>query len=187
MSKKILFIVLGIIILGELVWAGWTLSRSNNATGPVTKLTFPVKASPTTISLTSEKSTIKTGDKTTVLINLSSTRSTDGTDLIILYDPKVLSVNAQNPVTFGKLYDDYPLNKVDLSSGKIMVSGISNKKGGTIANGLFGSVEFTAKAPGKTKIVLDFTPGSTVDSNVIETSTGHDILQGVNNLELNIN
>ena len=42
------------------------------------------------------------------------------------------------------------------------------------------------KAPGKAKIAFDFTPGSTTDSNVIETKTAQDILGSVTDLEVNI-
>lgn len=192
MNKKIIFIILGAVIVGELIWAGWTLSKEWTqskiapAPSPVIRPQRTKVVKPTTISLVADKNQLKKGEKLTVAINLSSEVATDGTDLIILYDPKLLSVNAQTPVTLGSLYDDFPLNKVDSESGRITISGISNKSGGTVANGLFGTVIFTAKKAGVAKISLDFTAGSTVDSNVIETDSGKDVLEKVNNLEVNI-
>lgn len=191
MNKKTIFIILGVVIVGELIWAGWILSKE--WIQPKTPTALPSVQPqvskvviPTVVSLTSDKNQVKLGEKFTVAINISSEIATDGTDLIILYDPKLLSVNTQTPVILGSLYDDYPLNKVDSGSGRITVSGISNKSGGTVANGLFGSVEFSAKKAGQAKISLDYTPQSTVDSNVIETYSGKDVLEKVNNLEVNI-
>lgn len=192
MDKRFIFIILGVIIAAELIWAGWTLSKEWTqskiapAPSPVIRPQRTKVVKPTTISLVADKNQLKKGEKLTVAINISSEIATDGTDLIILYDPKLLSVNAQTPVTLGSLYDDFPLNKVDSESGRITISGISNKSGGTVANGLFGTVIFTAKKAGVAKISLDFTAGSTVDSNVIETDSGKDVLEKVNNLEVNI-
>ena len=71
-------------------------------------------------------------------------------------------------------------------TGKITVAGITQAQGGVLANGLFGTVVFQAKAAGQAKISLDYTPGSTIDSNVTESETVEDVLDKVENLEINI-
>lgn len=178
--------VIGVVIIGEIIWAGWTLFKPSSPLSVTQQPVVKVNLKPTVISLQSDKSTLKVGEKVTISINISSTKSTDGTDLIILYDPKLLSVDPTTPVMLAKLYDDYPVNKVDIESGKITVSGISNKKGGSVPNGLFGSVVFQGKLPGNAKIGLDFTPGSTGDSNITETGSGKDVLETVNTLQLTL-
>lgn len=180
MNKRLIFLILGVVVAAELLWAGWTLSRQTTLPVPVSQKKDQV-GKPTAVSLTSDKKTIKKGEKMTVTINISSEKNTTGTDLIILYDPKFLQ--AEGSVVLGNLYEEYPVNKVDPASGKITVSGISSKN--SLANGVFGRMVFTGKAAGSTKISLDFNPNSTADSNVSDAS-GKDILEKVNNLEVTI-
>lgn len=186
LNAKTIFVILGLVVAAEFVWASRTLFNSSTQVVPEQqKVSAPVAA----ISLTTNVTSVKVGDKFTISINLSSNKKTDGTDLVIFYDPKVLSLDipsGKNPLILGSIYKDYPLNALDARNGKITVSGITDQKGGTLANGIFGSLEFTAKQVGKTTISLDFTPGKTTDSNVIENPTGKDILGSVNNLEINI-
>lgn len=182
LTKRNLFIVLGVIIAAEIIWAGWSIFKGTTpqVSTQETPSGEPVQ---TTVTLTSDKASLKLGEKATVSINLSSNSKTDGLDLIITYDPKLLSAK---PVTLGTLYSDYPQNVLDDKAGRISVSGITGQAGGILADGLFGKVEFRAKAPGVAAISLEFTPGESSDSNVTESGTGKDILEKVNNLELNI-
>lgn len=182
--RKTLFIVLGVIIALEVAWAGWTLFKGTSPTPQVSRQeVFVTGPKSTEVTLTSDRTSLKVGEKANVSINLSSSSQTDGVDLIIIYDPKFLSAK---PVILGKVYSDYPQNVLDDKAGRIIVSGITSQVGGVLANGLFGSVEFTAKAAGVAKISLDFTPGTTGDSNITESGTGKDVLEKVNSLELNI-
>lgn len=184
LNKRNLFIVLGVVIAAEIIWAGWSFFKPISSVPQVAEQqAATVQPKPTTVTLTSDKTTLKVGESVTVAINLSSDKKTDGADLIITYDPKLLSVK---PVIVGTIYSDYPQNVVDDSLGRITVSGITGQRGGVLANGLFGSVEFSAKAPGVAKISLDFTSGATGDSNVTQSGTGKDILEKVNSLELKI-
>lgn len=188
-DKKILYGAIGIIIVAELVWAFWVLTKPS---APQVKNLAPtsVKAEPTSISLKALQNQIKVGGKIAVSIDISSSKLTDGSDLIILYDPQILTVipddKTQKPVVLGSLYADYPINALDEKMGKITVSGISSTQKGIIPKGVFGSVIFQAKQAGKTKISLDFTPDRTTDCNVIETKTAKDLLSEVHNLELEV-
>lgn len=190
LTKRVIFIILGVIILAEVLWAGWSLFKTTNESS-VSAPSVVTQPKSTVVTLETPKQAVKVGEKFTVSIRISSDKLTDGTDLIITYDPKLLSVETvgadKTPVILGTLYSDYPLNKLDLSLGKITVSGVTTQKGGVKADGLFGSIVFTATAAGVTQVSLDFSPGKTADSNVTETGTGKDVLEKVENLEVNIN
>lgn len=180
LNKKVLLTAFALIILAEIIWAGWVFYGMNSQT-PKTTTVVPEK--PTQIELQSDQTTVKVGDQFSVFINVSSTRETDGTDLIITYDPKLLSAS---PLTLGTLYNDYPVNKIDSALGKITVSGISTGVKGIIPNGLFGTIVFSALSSGQVAVTLDFVPSSTVDTNVIEKDSGKDILEKVTNLNVTI-
>lgn len=178
LTRKNIFIALGVVIALEIIWAGFTLLKPAPGVEPP-----PALSQTSTISLQSSQTNFKVGEKITVEINLSSGKKVDGADILINYDPKILSAK---PVTAGGVFSDFPTNKVDENLGRITVSGITDKSGGVLANGLLGSVEFVAKASGATQISLEFTPGSTSDSNLTESGTGKDILEEVSDLELTI-
>lgn len=181
-NKKNILMLLGVVIVVEVLWAGWTLYQTNRQISQ-TVLPPATKSQPTQIELQTDKTSVKVGEKFTVSIYMLSDKSTDGADLIINYDPKLLLAEQ---VILGTLYNEYPKNTIDVKESKVTVSGISTETGGIKPNGLFGSIVFTAKAPGSSGISLEFTPGSTVDTNVIEQGTGEDVLEKVNNLEVQI-
>jgi len=188
-NKKNILILLGAVVAAELLWAGWTIFQTNKQ---ISQTAPPVatQPQPTTIELQSNKTSVKVGEQLTVSINLISDKLTDGVDLIINYDPNLLSVEtsgeADASVILGSLYNEYPINTLDSKLGKITVSGISTGTDGIKPNGLFGSIIFTAKAPGQSVISLEFEEDSTADTNIIEKGTGEDILEKVNSLEINI-
>lgn len=189
LTRKNIFIVLGVVILAEVLWASWTLFRPSPPSSTATSVPV-VKVKPTTVTLISDKTSLKKGEKMTVSINISSNKKTDGTDLVLIYDPKLLSVetvgSSKQPVIAGGIYEDFPLNSVDQVAGRITVSGITDDPGGVLAEGLFGSIVFVGKAPGVANISLDYSPSSTADSNVIESGTGKDVLEKVEGLEVSI-
>lgn len=191
LTRRNIFTVLGIIIGTELIWAGWMMFHPTppTNTSPASRVAQTAPANPNQISLNAPKNSLKVGEDITVSLVEQTTQKTDGTDLIIIYDPKMLSVelgSSGSPVIPGTIYKDYPQNKLDKTLGRVAVSGVTDVSGGVVANGLFGSVVFKALAPGQAKISFDFTPGKTGDSNMAESGTGKDILEKVNNLELNI-
>lgn len=188
LTKRNIFIVLGVIILVEVVWALTTLTKYS--TPPSARINSQTQTNTTSIRLVADKASVKVGEKVNVTINISSNKLTDGTDLIINFDPKLLSPQMaadKQPVLAGNIYSAYPQNSLDPNKpGRITVSGITQAKEGVLANGLFGTIVFQARAAGKAKVSLEFSPGSTVDSNVIESGTGQDVLDKVDNLEINI-
>lgn len=187
---KVVFILLGLIIVGEVIWAisnfvSFSPAGQQNATVVSSKVVSPKAAAQVTLS--TDKPVVKVGEKITVVINVSANKLTDATDLIINFDPSLLSVETQNQkaVVTGQIYSDYPVNSVDQTKGKITVSGITIAPGGVITNGVFGTINLVAKAPGSAKLSLEFTKDATTDTNVVE-SAGGDILESVSDLTINI-
>ncbi|MBI2017821.1 hypothetical protein HYS92_02115 [Candidatus Daviesbacteria bacterium] len=188
LTKKVILGIFAVVIGIELIWAATVLFKPTSQPSLVTNQT--VNKQSTTIKLETQTPQVKVGSKFTVSIQMVSDKFTDGADILLSYDPNVLSLDPAGkeavPVILGGLYNEYPLNTVDAKLGKVAVSGIATEDSGILANGLFGSMVFTAKVAGNSQISVDFTEGSTKDSNVIETGTGEDILSKVENLEVNI-
>lgn len=188
MNKKIIIILVVLAILITLGLSLYILNLNKPKTetaGSILKET-QTSSTPAVIILSSSKSEVKVGENFSVSINISSRQPSDGTDIILLYDPKLLSVDASTsgkPVAVGSIYPEYPINSDD-KNGRIKVSGISSLSESSIASGLFGTVTFKANTAGKASIRLDFTKGSTIDSNVIESESSNDILEAVQNVEV---
>ncbi len=188
-TRRNIVTVIVVILVAEIAWGVWTLTKPTKQGSTERGLVSEAKASSASVFLQTPKSSYTIGEKVVVTISISSTRHTDGTDLIIKYDPKVLAMDpavTKAPVAVGKIYTEYPINTVDEKAGKITVSGITSAPSGVVPQGVFGTVTFVAKASGKTKIALDFTPGSTSDSNVVESKTALDVLDGVKDVDLTI-
>lgn len=186
-TRRILFIVLGVVVLAEVIWAGSMLMKPVEIPAPrVQSQPVEMEEKETTISLTTSATGLKVGGSIDVAIDMSSSKKTNGSDIIINFDPKKLTVqNPDAPVVKGSIYSSYPVNRVDAKLGKITVSGIS-ESGAVMADGLFGVITFKAKVPGPTTISIEFSPGSTTDTNVIDSESGEDVLEKVQNLEINI-
>ncbi len=189
-SKQNILILLGVVILLEVLWAGWSFYQTQKqiAQTPPQTVSGPIASQ---IGLSSDKTNVKIGEQFTVSATIFSDKATDGVDLIISFDPNLLSVETggetKAPVILGSLYNEYPINTIDAKVGKITVSGISTQPDGITPNGLFGAIIFKAKTVGKALISLEFTIGSTADTNIVEKGTGQDILESVKNVTISIN
>lgn len=188
--KKIIYLVIalaGVLLVVELAWAYATLYKPTSSKN-ITVLPTTTQSQKTKISLVAPKTSLAVGEEVTVVVSISSNVLTDGTDLVINYDPKLIEVvpapGTQNPITVGSMYSQYPSNKLDKPRGIITVSGISSEKNGTLANGVFGTMIFRAKAIGSAQVTVSYISGATNESNVIETATGKDVLGEVQNLQL---
>ncbi|MFH0937269.1 MAG: cohesin domain-containing protein [Candidatus Daviesbacteria bacterium] len=189
-NKKIIIGIIAVAVIAEGIWAYRVLLGNQPAPGVSLPTTPAVKIIPTaSVTLEAPKTVMKVGEKILVTINISSPKVTDGTDLIIKYDSSLISVvpdKSGSPVAVASIYSDYPINSLDEKLGQISVSGISSQQGGVKPEGIFGTITFKAQKAGQAKVSLDFTKGSTIDSNVIEAKTAQDILGTVKNVELNI-
>lgn len=145
----------------------------------------PTLAYAATLSLSPATGQINKGCQISLDILLDTTGSkTNGTDVILSYDPTVLSV-AQSDITNGTLYTDYPGTTVDPTAGKVSISGITTVSDTFSGKGTFATVKFkvssTASAP-STAVKFDFDSTNTTkstDSNVVEQGSANDVLSGV--------
>ncbi|EKD90563.1 MAG: hypothetical protein ACD_30C00112G0004 [uncultured bacterium] len=145
----------------------------------------PALAQAATLSLNPSAGTFNRGCVLGVNIELDTQGGqTDGTDVILIFDPTKLSVKTSD-ITNGKIYQDYPGNSVDAQSGKLSISGISSVSEPFTGKGTFATVQFHVleNAPtGATLIRFDFDPNDktkTTDTNVVERGTIADLLSSV--------
>ncbi|MBI4040041.1 hypothetical protein HY389_01660 [Candidatus Daviesbacteria bacterium] len=176
---RIVLVILGIVVVLELVWAVSQLIRPGSSATQVVKLPVP------SITLQADKSSVKVGDSVRVTVNLdTATRQTVGTDLVLKYDPNLLSVD-QSGFQKGTVYSDYPLVSVD-PVGTVSASGITAPNQTFIGKGIFGTLILRAKAVGRASVSVDYVPGTTNHSNITESKTAKNVLSEVNNLTINI-
>ncbi len=190
-TKKLGFLLVGLIILGEVVWSVYTLATpakpAQNKPIAQTKTNSETKSA-SSISLVGPSSAkVDQEFKVDVKIDTQGALA-DGIDLVVKYDPNLLEVvDSQTPMVINKIFSNYPANTVDSQAGIINVSATSSPGDPSFSGqSVLGSVSFRAKKAGIAAVSLEFTKGSTTDSNVVETTSGNDILEKVNNLDVAI-
>ncbi|MEK7617165.1 MAG: cohesin domain-containing protein [Patescibacteria group bacterium] len=181
---KLIFLILGIVILVELGLGVKKLLVPFPASQPSLSVR-PI--SDAQISLLSDKKVYKLGDKVIVDIKLSTSgHNIAGADIILSFDPKTLQASSSS-FAKGKIFSDYPQINVDSQSGLITLSGVAglNKK---FFNGIgsFGTITFTTKRSGQPSLNISFTKGSTADTNVFDAISNEDVLGKVYNLTLTV-
>lgn len=152
----------------------------------ISSLILPSVAFAASLTLSPDTGTINQGCTFAVDILLDTTGTqTDGTDVILFYEPAKLSANTSSIVN-GKIYSDYPGNSVDQTAGKISVSGISSVSTPFNGSGIFATINFTvlstSSTGGSTTLRFDFDPNDmtkTTDTNVVERGTIADVLNKV--------
>lgn len=179
---KIIFIILGVALVAEVIYAGWSLfPKSAGSPLPVTS---NVEQSVARISLTASKQSFQLGEIIPVLVTIDSgSKTISGVDLIVQYDPAILEV-AKEDLTPGQIMDEYPLRSVDQEQGLISISGISNLGNSFSGVGEFATINLRAKSAGETTLTIKFEKDTTVASNLVEASTSGNILEEVDNLDL---
>ncbi len=165
----------------EIIYAIGVL-RSPAAPSPEQQSLLPREVA---LMLFSSKSQYKIGEVVAVLVQVDTgNRATEGVDLVLNFDPKVLEAS-QGAIVKGAIYPEYPQMKTDAKLGQIQISGISGLQGKSFkGQGNFATINFKAKAPGDVNLTVGFSPGQTDDSNVVEALSGNDILETVANLNL---
>ncbi|MBI2314536.1 hypothetical protein HYU93_00530 [Candidatus Daviesbacteria bacterium] len=183
---KIIFIILGIIILVELVYFAKNLTSPASSPIPFLPATNTVTKSEAKISLTASNLSFKVGEVVPVSVMIDTGSWTvSGVDLVVKFDPKALEVTSKD-LTKGTLFDDYPLIAADADKGIISISGVSNSKNGFKGLGQFALLNLKANLVGKTVLTVDFKKDSTAYTNLVEMKTAKNILEKVDNLEINI-
>jgi hypothetical protein len=139
------------------------------------------------IVLDSARTNYAVGDSVPVVVRIvTSGRATDSTDLILKYDPNILEATSSS-IANGTIYKDYVISEVDSAAGTVSVSAITPPNTeGFVGTGEFSTINFKAKKEGTTAVTVDFSKGSTTDSNIVETGVAIDILDEVYNLNLAI-
>jgi hypothetical protein len=137
--------------------------------------------------LDADKNSYKVGETIPVKVRvITNGRATDSTDLILKYDPKVLETTA-SAIMEGKIYKQNAIKDVDSKAGEVRISAITPPNTeGFVGIGELATINFKAIAQGNTKLAIDFTKGSTTDSNIVETGIAIDILDEIYNLDLAI-
>lgn len=139
------------------------------------------------ISFNSDKKSLRVLEtvNVTVLVEVLGT-SSDASDLTIKYDKDYL-IPTKNPKAvfeLGNAYEKLVFNQADLKLGIATMSAISEVSHPFKGKANLGIIQFKALKPGETKIKVEFQPGSTRDSNVVDE--GKDILTSVSDLSLQI-
>lgn len=194
-QSKALLIIL-VLVIALLSVGGYLLYNQarGNSTSPTTvdATTQPVAPlSGGKIILVSDNTSYKVGEEFLVNIRVDTGGyTTDGTDLVIKYDPTILESTSEKAFEKGPIYQDYPVINIDNQNGMIQVSGIASlNKTPYGFNGIdtFGILKMRAKKAGSGSLDITFAQGSTGDSNIIETSQSKDVLESVQNLKLTFN
>ncbi len=133
------------------------------------------------LSLSPSTGSYAVGDDFDVQIMLDTAgQDVSAVDAIVNYDSSVLQVT---DITPGSIFSSYP--EQSSSASTIEISGLDASTTSPFngSNGVFATIGFRVLDEGDTNLTFDFTTGSTLDSNVVEASSGqsNDILNSVTN------
>lgn len=180
LAPKALFVVLGVVIAAEVIFAIRTLTQPTPAPLPRAKEVSIVAS----ISLASNKTNYSVGDSVPIIIKVDTGgHKTAGSDVILHFDPKALEASGAASFVKGVIYKDYPHLEVS-SKGRVAVSGIGPADANFSGAGVLSTVNLKAKAKGVTKVTVEFTPPSSTDSNILDSESSQDILEKVEDLNL---
>lgn len=183
---KILLMVLGVAVVGELIFGAVTLFspatvRNLNVLQPDMNELGGAK-----FSLIADKASYKKGE--TVVIEakvFTGGYTTDSADLVVKYDPAFLKPTSESFVSVGQIYSEYPPVQVDNQAGLVGISGITlASTDGFSGVGSFAKLSFTAVKDGQTDVTIDYQPDSTADSNIVLSGSMQDVLSGVDNVQV---
>lgn len=137
------------------------------------------------ISISTDKTSLGVGESTDVKIFFRAPgKKIFGSDIILLYDPAVLSTTSEDIVE-GGFFSSYPRKTVDIENGIIKVS--AYKTDGNIATEAeteLVSIKFTALNKGIAPLDLSFAKGQTNSTTIVEALSSQNILEKVEGLKL---
>lgn len=118
--------------------------------------------------LKSSETSVVIGKTFTVTINLTGGEPTLGTDMVLSYDKDRLVVTKVQASSLYPTYNPVGEKRIDQENGVVTLSG-SGGIGKTVpAEGEFATITFKAIKPGQATIVVDYTPGETNKSGIID-------------------
>ena len=179
---RIVLLILGITILIELILGIRLLFT------PVPTASAALPISGGKITLVADKTGYAVGEEIKVIVRVGTGgHNTNGTDVVIKYDPQAVEVNEANGIVAGDLYTEYPILKTDAGNGIVQISGISPADY-TGFNGLgeFATLNLRAKSLGQATLSIEYKPNTTTDSNIIDSADSNDILAQVENLKITV-
>ncbi len=178
---KLLFGVLALVIVYEIFIGVKTLTK------PIPKPKELTSIGGGKITLVARKKQYKAGENVPVTIGFSSGKyPVVGVDLVLKYNPKILEI-ADKDLVKGPVFSEYPLLTVDSKAGIIRISGISDPGKSFISTGVFANLKFKAKGKGQAALIVDYSPGKTDESNIIQASSNSkDILEKANSLQITV-
>lgn len=154
-------------------------------------LLTPLQVSAASFALSPATGTFNKGCNFSVKINIDSGGAqVDSAEAAILFDNGKITPSS-TPVSQGTLFPTY-VPVTTTSSGKIVVSGISNPGSPFTGSGTFATLNFTVRqdaSSGPFTIKFDFDPNDrakTTDSNIVQTSTIAELLSAVSDGSYNI-
>lgn len=189
--KKLIFIILAIILLGEFFWAisfikTSSLKKEKKIETPTQSQIVPKES---IASLTIDPQNVETtvGQQFTININVDTlNHSINGVDTVISFDPEILTVIGE--VKNGDLFNSLLIKDVKNNVGKINIT--ASKLSPTAQNisgkGTLATVNFKALKFGETQIKIIFDPNRTDTSNIVESKTSKNILTTVSNATIKI-
>lgn len=182
---KIIFIILGVALIVEIIYAGWSLfPKSTNTPLSVVQSKQTAGQSAARISLTTPKQNFQVGEAVPVLVTINSgSKAISGVDFIVQYDPETLEITDKD-LKAGSALDEYPFRSVDPEQGLVSISGISSLGNAFSGIGEFATLNFRAKGTGQTTLLISFEKNTTVASNLVDANSSQNILEEVDNLEV---
>ncbi|KKS95426.1 MAG: hypothetical protein UV73_C0018G0039 [Candidatus Gottesmanbacteria bacterium GW2011_GWA2_43_14] len=109
-----------------------------------------------------------------------------GSDAVLLFNPEYLTADDSSVVP-GAFYREFPRINVDRENGVIKITAYSPQssvQAGEEVN--FFAVNFTGVKSGATELKLDFIPGSTNTTTLVDKVNSANILGSVENLNLTV-
>jgi len=174
--KKRGFVILAILLLLEILWAGWYLLRPR-AMPRVSAPPPKEQAETVFLSLSPPESEFFAGQEAEISIALSAgPKKVIGSDAVLAFDESKLEVTDIIP---GDIFSIYPLKEV--RDGKIFISGVLEPGETFSGYGILAKLKLRGLATGAARLNFDFIPEHTDDSNVAQEGGKKDLLEKVVN------
>lgn len=171
-KKALIFVAVSFFVVVELVWGINYLKTLPQPTAPTQAATGAL------LSFSPAQKTVKIGEEFDVELTLDTKGvETSGTDVIINFDPTLVQILNVRP---GLLYQEYPVNEIDSTAGKIGFSAVAIPPKAFSGKGTLAYLKLKGLKAGTAALTIEFTRGETTDSNVVQVeSGGKDILDKV--------
>lgn len=99
-----------------------------------------------------------------------------GTDVVVTFDPARVQIDN---VSLGTDFDTFPALSTDNVQGSVVFSGVMNPETSFSGTSTLATLTVSPVVPGAATLRFDYTNGSSTDSNVIDATSGADILGSV--------